>query len=132
VTSGQVLKIADFGIAKRADDQPITVSGTLGGTPYYISPDQIMSLRDADHRSDLYSLGIVAYELFANERPYESENLTQLLLMHLEATPVPLRQRRPELPEALDAIVLKLLAKRPDERFQNCAQVTQALRDVAL
>jgi eukaryotic-like serine/threonine-protein kinase len=132
VTSAGVLKIADFGLAKRAEDQSITVSGSLGGTPYYISPEQMMNLRTADHRSDLYSLGIVAYELFAGVRPFESSNVTELLLMQLQATAEPLRSHRPELPQALEDMIAKLLAKAREDRFQSCREVSTALRAIAL
>ena len=108
------------------------MTGSMGGTPYYMSPEQITDFRTADHRADLYALGVVAYELFTGELPFESAALTDLLLMHLERAPESMRARRNDIPAELDALVLKLLEKRRDERFQSCEQVAEALRAVRL
>jgi serine/threonine-protein kinase len=125
-TSGE-LKLADFGLAKGPSSPALTLNGIAGGTPDYMSPEQINDLRSADHRSDLYSLGAVAYELFTGKLPFEADALTSLLLMHLEKTPRPMRALRPELPRELDVFVLKLLAKRREDRFQSASEARQAL-----
>jgi serine/threonine-protein kinase len=132
VTVQGVLKVADFGFAKQFGVNSITMTGSMGGTPYYMSPEQITDLRNADHRSDLYAIGAVAYELFAGQVPFETEGLTQLLLMHLEKIPPSMRSLRPELPPQLDTIVLRLLSKQREQRFQTCAEVAHALKGVAL
>jgi serine/threonine-protein kinase len=127
-----MVKVTDFGMAKQPGDVSVTMTGSMGGTPYYMSPEQITDFRNADHRADLYALGVVAYELFAGELPFESSALTDLLLMHLERAPEPLRAHRSDIPPALEALVLKLLAKRREERFQSCEEVAEALRAVTL
>jgi serine/threonine-protein kinase len=125
-----VLKITDFGLAKGSGEDRITASGVMGGSPAYISPEQITDIYRADGRSDLYSFGVVAYELFTGQRPFEADVLTQLLVMHLNEEPRSLRSIDPALPAALDAWVLKLLRKKPDERFQSAREARQALERV--
>ena len=132
VTARGTVKVTDFGMAKAPGDVSVTMTGSMGGTPYYMSPEQITDFRTADHRADLYALGVVAYELFTGELPFESAALTDLLLMHLERAPESMRARCSDIPAELDALVLKLLEKRRDERFQSCEQVAEALRAVRL
>jgi len=132
VTSAGVVKIADFGIAKTLGDARITRTGSMGGTPYYMSPEQITDFASADYRTDLYALGVVMYELFTGKLPFEGAGLTQLLLQHLEAVPEPMRSRRPDLPQALDDLVLKLLHKAREDRFQSCKEVSAALSVIPL
>jgi serine/threonine-protein kinase len=132
VTRAGQLKIADFGIAKGVADPSITQSGSMGGTPYYISPEQITDFRNVDYRTDMYALGVLAYELFTGRVPFDHPSLTQLLLAHLEAPPTPMRAFRPELPEALDALVLRLLQKVPRDRFESCAETRDALARIEL
>jgi eukaryotic-like serine/threonine-protein kinase len=132
VTTQGELKVADFGMAKAPGDVSVTMTGCMGGTPYYMSPEQITDFRAVDHRTDLYALGVVAYELFSGELPFEARALTELLLMHLERPPASMRTIRPELSPELDAIVLKLLAKKPQERYDSCDELASALRAVRL
>ncbi len=132
ITKNGVVKIADFGIARTLGDARLTRTGSMGGTPYYMSPEQITDLARADYRTDLYALGVVAYELFTGSVPFDAPGLTQLLMQHLEQAPAPMRTVRPELPEELDAVVLRLLAKQREARFQSCAQVAAALSEINL
>jgi len=132
LTREGVLKIADFGIAKTLGDARITRAGSMGGTPYYMSPEQITDFGGADYRTDLYALGIVAYELFTGQVPFDAPGLTQILLQHLETAPASMRTLRPGLPEELDRIVLKLLHKAREDRYQGCEQVERALREIDL
>jgi serine/threonine protein kinase len=130
VTTEGTVKVTDFGMAKAPGDVSVTMTGSMGGTPYYMSPEQITDFRSADHRADLYALGVVAYELFTGDLPFQSSALTDLLLMHLERPPAGLRSVRSDIPADLDAIVLKLLSKRREDRFQSCAEVAAALNAV--
>lgn len=132
VTTRGELKIADFGMAKAPGDASVTVTGSMGGTPYYMSPEQITDFRAVDHRTDIYALGVVAYELFTGQLPFHAKALTELLLLHLEAPPVPPRELCPDLPEQLERIILRALAKRREDRYQSCAELADDLRAVSL
>lgn len=118
LTDGTV-KICDFGIARLGHDigftSRLTGTGVAMGTPHYMSPEQI-SGGQIDHRSDLYSLGCVLYEIATGLPPFDLEDAWSILVGHRDTTPDSLRAHRPELPGFLDRIVLDLLAKTPEER----------------
>ncbi|MEV7723163.1 serine/threonine-protein kinase [Streptomyces sp. NPDC087917] len=118
LTDGTV-KICDFGIARLAHDIGFTAKLTGGGmamgTPHYMSPEQIAG-GEVDHRSDLYSLGCVLYEIATGAPPFDLGDSWSVLVGHRDNTPVPLRDHRPELPAHFDRLVLELLAKRPEDR----------------
>jgi serine/threonine-protein kinase len=126
------IKVLDFGIAKLQQgsvaDSVKTRTGTLMGTPIYMSPEQCRGTRTVDHRSDIYSLGVIFYEMLVGQPPFVSEGFGDLVNMHLNVAPTPARARRPEIPPALDAIVMKMLAKNPDERYQQIADFQTALK----
>jgi len=126
------IKVLDFGIAKLQQgsvaDSVKTRTGTLMGTPIYMSPEQCRGTRTVDHRSDIYSLGVIFYEMLVGQPPFVSEGFGDLVNMHLNIAPTPARSRRPEIPPALDAIVMKMLAKNPDERYQQIADFQAALK----
>jgi serine/threonine protein kinase len=114
------LAITDFGAAKNltGDVEDITINNHIVGTPYYMSPEQAASM-PLDHRSDLYSLGIMIYQMLTNERPYTAKSIAQLISMHLHA-PIP------KLPDNLakyQPLIDGLLAKDPDDRFQSANDV---------
>ena len=125
---GQV-KIADFGLCRDQDaDRPdLTQPGVTLGTPLYMSPEQAQG-HALDHRSDLYSLGVTFYHMLAGEPPFRAETALALALKHVKDTPVSLAVHRPDLPPDLVALVMKLIAKDPDERYQSAAEM---LRDLA-
>lgn len=126
VTPSRV-KILDFGIARLGTDPRMTQAGFVLGSPSYMSPDQLQGL-DLDGRSDLYSLGILAYALLAGREPFASPEPTVLALKHLQE-PVPdVRGLRPETPDAWVAFLDRLLAKSREDRFQSAAEVLEALR----
>jgi serine/threonine-protein kinase len=130
ISKAGVLKIADFGLAKGNGDDRITASGVMGGSPSYISPEQITDIYRADGRSDLYSFGVLAYELLTERLPFEATALTQLLVQHLNEEPKSLRSVDPSIPEALDSWVLKLLRKKADDRFQSAREARVALQSI--
>lgn len=124
--------VTDFGIARAASDHGetsrLTATGVAIGTPAYMSPEQASGDRDLDARSDLYSLGIVAYQMLCGEPPFQGHTTPALLVKHLAEAPVPISQRRPDVPPDLAAIVMQLLEKDPDHRFQTASSLTQALK----
>jgi serine/threonine protein kinase len=124
------IKILDFGIAKLhklAGDSLKTRTGTLMGTPVYMSPEQCLGTREVDHRSDVYSLGIILFEMLAGRPPFLSEGFGELLSMHLHEPPPSLRESAPQVTEETEQVVLRMLAKKPDERFASMAEVRAAL-----
>ncbi|MFJ5048460.1 tetratricopeptide repeat protein [Streptomyces sp. NPDC088719] len=118
LTDGTV-KICDFGIARLGHDigmtSRLTTTGLAMGTPHYMSPEQI-SGKEVDHRSDLYSLGCVLYEIATGVPPFDQDDAWAVLVGHRDTPPEPLRTHRADLPGFLDRVVLDLLAKAPEER----------------
>jgi serine/threonine-protein kinase len=137
VTSRESVKVLDFGIAKLGNSghtatQKLTRVGSLLGTPSYMSPEQAMG-QPADARSDIYSCGVMLYEMLTGQRPFVADLPVQVMSMQLNAMPKPLRHIAPEagIPLALEAVVLRALAKRPDDRFQSAVELRRALRRAA-
>ena len=126
------MKVLDFGIAKLQMPQPgdsvKTRTGTLMGTPIYMSPEQCRGTKTVDHRSDVYSLGIIVYEMLVGQTPFVSDGFGELVNMHLNVPPPSPRASRPEINPQIDAIVLKMLAKNPEDRYPDMASLTSALR----
>ncbi|KJY21933.1 MULTISPECIES: serine/threonine-protein kinase [Streptomyces] len=124
------VKICDFGIARLAHDIGFTAKLTGGGmamgTPHYMSPEQIAG-GEVDHRSDLYSLGCVLYEIATGAPPFDLGDSWSVLIGHRDTPPVPLREHRPELPGYFEQVVLDLLAKCPDDRPQDARHVHRSL-----
>jgi eukaryotic-like serine/threonine-protein kinase len=120
-------KVTDFGIARAVDaDDALTATGTVLGTGQYLSPEQANGGR-GDERSDQYSLGVVAYELLAGEPPYSGDSLMAVAMRHVR-DPVPsVRDRRPDVPQRVDAVIAKAMAKRPEDRFASMEALTAAL-----
>jgi eukaryotic-like serine/threonine-protein kinase len=121
--ASEELAIADFGISKRMDaTTQLTQVGSLLGTPAYMSPEQI-SAQPADHRADLYSAGVILYEMLVGQRPFIADSFTGLAMQHLSKEPPPL----PEESRAFESIYRRLLAKDPDVRYQHASEVVAAL-----
>jgi tRNA A-37 threonylcarbamoyl transferase component Bud32 len=122
--------VADFGIAQIVGGTQYTVSGALMGTLNYMAPEQGLESH-SDARSDIYSLGIVYYEMLTQRTPFDADTPLAILMKHLN-DPLPLpRQVAPAIPEPFERVVLKALAKRPEERYQSAAEMAQALRQAA-
>ncbi len=131
VTDGGVLKIMDFGIARVMSAPNVTQGGVIWGTPRYMSPEQIKSFSNVTAASDLYSLGIVAYELAVGHVPFDHPDLTELLILHLRDTPLRPRELKPEIPPGVDQLIMELLQKDPARRpasARECAERLRALR----
>jgi serine/threonine-protein kinase len=121
--------LMDFGLAKGFQHSAITVSGTAVGTPAYMAPEQIMN-KGLDHRSDQYSLGGVAFELLAGRPPFVQEDIIHLLMAHVNEEPPTLREIRPSIPPACEAMVMRMLAKSPQERYYDMHEVISAAEEV--
>jgi predicted membrane protein len=131
VDEGEWALLTDFGLAKMiAGESDLTGSGVGVGTPAYMSPEQIMGA-EIDHRSDIYALGIILYEMVTGRVPYEAETPMAIVLMHVQQDPTLPRLANPDLPEAVERIILKAMAKKPDERFQSAGEMAQALKRAA-
>ena len=127
-----LVKILDFGLARlqgKTHGETIALRGEAGvlGTPDYISPEQSRNIHAADIRSDLYSLGCAFYFALAGRVPFPGENAMEKVIKHLMEQPEPLTNVRPETPSAVAAIVERLMAKEPDQRYQTPADLAQAL-----
>jgi len=127
VPSGQA-KILDFGLA-RLGTAEITQSGVIMGTPNYMSPEQVRGDR-ADARSDVFSLGAVFYELLSNRKAFDSESMHGVLYHVLNDEPEPVRKWVPDLPDTLITVIEKALAKEPDKRYRDGAELREALKPV--
>jgi serine/threonine-protein kinase len=125
------VKIVDFGLASLEQQlgSRLTKSGLLIGTPEYMAPEQI-SGEKTDHRADLYSLGIVMYETFSGKRPFTAETPVKVLFQHLEAQPTPLRDVAPNIPEAIDQLVARAMAKDPNDRPQTAQECWRSIEDI--
>ncbi|MGD2294355.1 MAG: protein kinase [Candidatus Aminicenantes bacterium] len=117
--------IVDFGIA-RVSTSTLTQSGTSLGTPSYMSPEQVAG-RQVDHRSDIFALGVILYELLTYQKPFFGDSYTTVIYKIMNEDPPPLRTFNARLPEELDFIIRKALAKKPEERYQTCRQLADDL-----
>ncbi len=120
------LKIVDFGIALTLDGRRLTTTGSLG-TPHYMSPEQIRRPQEVDHRTDVYAMGVVLYEMLAGHPPFDAISDFEVRLAQVNETPKPLATQNPEIPPTLEAIVMKALAKDPNERYSGCGELARAL-----
>jgi serine/threonine protein kinase len=129
------VKILDFGLAALAGERSVgkglTSSSVVMGTPDYIAPEQARNARQADGRSDLYSLGCTLYQLLTGRVPYPAASVVRKLISHLEGTPTPLGELRPDVPLGLAEVLQRLLARDPAERYQTTAAAAAALAPFA-
>ena len=138
VTPGNILfgpggfcKLADFSQARPLDPAHNTESGMVAGNPRYISPEQVKGDRHLDQRSDLYSLGVVLYEMLCGRPPFESRSQFELMMAHVNQAPAPPSSVQAKVPQSLDAVVLKALAKDPADRYSSAAAFADALAELA-
>ncbi|HEX7980910.1 MAG TPA: serine/threonine-protein kinase [Gemmatimonadaceae bacterium] len=120
--------VTDFGIARAAaGDSRLTVTGVAVGTPAYMSPEQALGERELDGRSDIYSLGVVGYQMLAGRTPFRASNTPAMLVKHISETPHPVESLRPDVPPALAQAVMRALAKKPEERWSDAAEFRAAI-----
>ena len=130
-------KVLDFGLAKvterqmRPGSMVLTQQGMVFGTPEFMSPEQAHG-KTLDARSDIYSLGIILYELLTGKLPFDAKQPIEFIQLHVDATPIPLSQRRPDadFPPGLEGAVLTALAKKPEDRYASAAEFAAALEGV--
>lgn len=128
-SNGQV-KVMDFGIAKRVSAPGMTVGNFIAGTPEYMSPEQISGFSSVSHSTDIYALGMMAYQMFTGRLAFEHEEMLPLLMMQLNEAPTSPRELNPRLPDRLEQIILKLVEKKPEDRFSSCRALADALEQV--
>jgi serine/threonine-protein kinase len=135
--AGIKAKVLDFGIAKlRADVagaavQVNTQAGALMGTPRYMSPEQCRNVTSVDRRTDVYALGVVLYEMVCGTPPFVSDQMGELIVMQVTAPPPPPREHVPGIDPTLERVILRALAKDPDERFASMRDFSAALTAIA-
>jgi beta-lactam-binding protein with PASTA domain/predicted Ser/Thr protein kinase len=123
------VKVTDFGIA-RAGTSQMTEAGSIVGTAQYLSPEQARG-GEVDQRSDLYSLGVVLYELLTGKTPFDGETPVEIAMKHLSNAPKPPSELRSDIPRELDMVVMRALAKDPDDRYQSADEMEADLERVA-
>ena len=125
-----VAKLLDFGLvkpAKEPESLELTQDGLITGSPLYMSPEQASASSEPDARSDIYALGAVAYFMLAGRPPFNAEKAIHVLLAHMNEPVVALSQWRPDVPEDLERVVMRCLAKRPEDRYQDAQSLREAL-----
>ncbi len=125
---GQRVKVLDFGVAALRDYSvdKLTKPGSVVGTPHYMSPEQLMG-EEVDARSDIYSLGIILYEMLAGTVPFDSKTPTAIAVQHVNQAPPSLRELNPSVPPQVEAVVMRALKKRPEERPQTATALAEEL-----
>lgn len=129
------VKLLDFGVAKVTPGTTeasvsVTHTGALLGTPLYMSPEQVRTDHSLDHRTDIYSLGVLMYEALSGVIPFTSVNFAQLVMKILDEPPLPLYVRRPDLPAALTSLTSRMLEKDKADRPADCEEVLEVLRSI--
>lgn len=127
---GQV-KVMDFGIAKAPGGVGQTGLGIMIGTPEYASPEQCLDASSVTASADLYSLGVCLYELLTGDPPFVSEHVADIIEGHCKQAPRPPSQKNDQIPGELEAVILRLLAKHPRDRYENTIELNRALREAA-
>jgi serine/threonine-protein kinase len=122
----RVLHVADFGIAQLGTDDTLTAAGQVLGTAAYLAPERALG-QPATEASDRYALAIAAFELLAGERPFTAEHFTAQARQHIEDPPPRATRRNPELPVALDAVLARGMAKRPEQRYSTASELADAV-----
>lgn len=131
IGGGDWAKVLDFGIAKitqNVDQDPaLTAPNLIIGTPQYMSPEQCSQAADIDSRSDIYSLGVIIYEMLVGHVPFTGESPTAIMLKHLQEPPPSVLEERKDVPAAVGRVVMRAMAKHPEDRFQTVSELAEGL-----
>jgi len=129
----RIIKVLDFGISKPTFEQTMTLTSSRAvlGSPAYMSPEQVRSPRTVDARTDIWSIGVVLYELLTTRMPFDGEQVGELFAAILEREPPSLRRSRPDVAEGLERVIAKCLAKKREDRYLDVAELAMALAPYA-
>lgn len=128
-TSDGILKVTDFGIAHRINGDMTMKKNETMGSVHYIAPEQAKGSY-VDERTDVYSIGVVMYEMMTGKTPFDSDNAVSIAIMHMQKDPVPPREINITIPMSMEAVCLKAIAKEPANRYQSVTEMLQALNDI--
>ena len=128
LTADDTVKVTDFGTAKILQFGTVQQTTHVMGTPSYMSPEQVKG-RPVDGRTDIFSLGVVMYEMLTGEKPFPGQSITTVIYKIVNEEPIPPRQLNPSIPAGLNEIVMRALAKEPDTRYQSCREMLEDLRN---
>ena len=128
LTADDTVKVTDFGTAKILQFGTVQQTAHVMGTPSYMSPEQVKG-RAVDGRSDIFSLGVMLYEMVTGEKPFPGQNITTVIYKIVNEEPVPPRQINPSIHSGISAIVMRALEKEPDQRYQSCREMLEDLRN---
>jgi len=128
LTADDIVKVTDFGTAKILQMGTVQQTTHVMGTPSYMSPEQVKG-KPIDGRTDIFSLGVVLYEMLTGEKPFPGQSITTVIYKIVNEDPIPPRQLNPSIHPGLNEIVLRALAKEPDERYQSCRELLEDLRN---
>jgi serine/threonine protein kinase len=135
VGGGDWAKVLDFGIAKIKEkvgqDPALTAPNLIIGTPQYMSPEQCSQAAEIDSRSDIYSLGVILYEMLVGHVPFTAESPTAIMMKHLQEPPPSVLEERKDLPAAVGRVVTRAMAKQPEDRFQTVSELAEELASAA-
>ena len=128
LTGDDTVKVTDFGTAKILQFGTVQQTAHVMGTPSYMSPEQVKG-RAVDGRSDIFSLGVMLYEMITGEKPFPGQSITTVIYKIVNEEPVPPRQINPSIHPGISATVMKALAKEPEDRYQSCREMLEDLRN---
>src|SRR5258706_5602493 len=128
LTADDTVKVTDFGTAKILQFGTVQQTAHVMGTPSYMSPEQVKG-RAVDGRSDIFSLGVMLYEMVTGEKPFPGQNITTVIYKIVNEDPVPPRQIDPSIHPGISAVIMKALVKEPDQRYQSCREMQEDLRN---
>jgi serine/threonine protein kinase len=129
ITEDNIVKVADFGIAKVADSRTVTNSSSIMGTAHYFSPEQAKG-NFVDGRTDIYSLGIVMYEMLTGRVPYDAESSISVAMMHIQAPVIPPKEIIKDIPENLNLVIVRAMEKEPINRYQKVKEMADILNSI--